>query len=447
MTGCFYRKAVQSSVWIFVVMLLAPSVVTAEDNMTVEDAVIIGLRNNFEIQIARNSAEAASNDTGKGTAGFLPTLDSLGNFGYDTTMYHGRTAPPGGNQDYRTYGSQLSLQWTLFDGFRMFADNRRYQELALQGEEQARDIIETTVVSIMRGYFDLVQQEQLLDVAVKNRDISRARLDREEVRRSLGGASSTDLLNARVNFNTDQTLLLEQELSVNIARKELNLLLTREPNEALQVKKEIVVPLLKLSLPELQKRSRDSSATLQTARHRMLAVEEQVKIADSSFWPQLILGGQYGYTNRSQRDGGGGGTSLYGDSRARDAAATLQLRFNLFNGNIDRINAQNARLSAKSAALSLSDIQNRISGFMYELYKTFLKQVEVVDIETQNTVTARQNMQLQEERYKTGAADSLDFRDAQVNMVRAKAALISARYQARIAYLDIQRLIGEISIN
>jgi outer membrane protein len=448
MTRCIQIKVVRSTLWLFMLaVFLAPCVAGAEDNMTLQDAVSIGLRNNFEIQIAHNSAEAARNDTGKGTAGFLPTLDSLGNFGYDTTSYHGSTAPPGGDQDYRTYGSQLGLQWTLFDGFRMFADNRRYQELALQGEEQARDIIETTVVSIMRSYFDLVRQEQLLDVAIKNIDISQARLDREEVRRSLGGASSTDLLNARVNFNTDQTLLLEQELRVNIARKELNVLLVREADEPLNVKKEIAVPLLELSLPELQQRSLDASATLQVARHRMLAVEEQVKIADSSFWPQLILGGQYGYTNRSLRDGGGGATSLYGDSRTRDAAATLQLRFNLFNGNVDRINAQNARLSAKSAVLSLADIQKRIFGFMYELQKTFLKQVAVVDIETQNTVTAKQNMQLQKERYKTGAADSLDFRDAQVNVLRALSSLINARYQARIAFLDIQRLIGEISIN
>jgi outer membrane protein len=176
-------------------------------------------------------------------------------------------------------------------------------------------------------------------------------------------------------------------------------------------------------------------------------VEEGVKIADSSFWPQLILGGQYGYTNRSLRDGGGGATSLYGDSRTRDASATLQLRFNLFNGNIDRINAQNARLSAKSAVLSLADIQKRIFGFMYELQKTFLKQVAVVVIETQNTVKARPNIQQQEERYRTGAADSLDFRDAQVNVLRAKSSLFNARYVARIAFLDIQRLIGEISIN
>jgi outer membrane protein TolC len=431
------------------VVLLAPGAVTAQDNMTLQEAVSIGLRNNFEIQIARNSAEAALNDTGRGTAGFLPTLDSLGNYGYDSTHYQGGTGSYGGNQNFRSYGSLLSLQWTVFDGFRMFADNRRYQELALLGEEQARDIIETTVVSVMRAYFDLVRQQQLLDVAATNRDISQARLEREEIRRSLGGASSTDLLNARVNFNTDQTLLLEQELRVNIARKELNILLTRAPDESLTVKKEIDVPLLELSLPELQQRSLDASATLQAARYRLQAVEEQVKIADAAFWPELLLGGQYGYTNRKSLEDSGAGTTLYGsgNSRSLDAAVTMQLRFNLFDGNIDRINAQNARLNAKSAALSLADIQSRISGSMYELYKTFQKQVEVVELETQNTITAEQNLQLQKERYQTGAATSLDFRDAQVNVIRARAALITARYQARIAYLDIQRLIGEITIN
>jgi outer membrane protein TolC len=244
-------------------------------------------------------------------------------------------------------------------------------------------------------------------------------------------------------------LLLEQELRVNIARKELNILLVREADEPLNVKKEIAVPLLELSLPELQQRSLDASATLQAARHRMLAVEEGVKIADSSFWPQLILGGQYGYTNRNSVKGGFGDTvpRVSADSKTVDATATLQLRFNLFNGNIDRINAQNARLSAKSAVLSHADIQKRIFGFMYELQKTFLKQVAVVDLERQNTVTAEQNMQLQKERYKTGAADSLDFRDAQVNVLRALSSLINARYQARIVFLEMQRLIGEISIN
>jgi outer membrane protein TolC len=301
----------------------------------------------------------------------------------------------------------------------------------------------------MSAYFDLVRQEQLLDVARTNRDISRARLEREEVRRSLGGASSTDLLNARVNFNNDETLLLEQELRVTVARKELNVLLGRDPELQFEVRKEIEVPELALTLEELQARSQDESAALQAARFRMQAADEQVRVTDSAFWPDLVLGGQYGYTSRSALESGGGAATTFAPdtSRTLDAAVSLQLNFNIFNGNIDRINSQNARLDAKSAALAHADIRNRIAGLMYELHRTFLKQVAVVALETQNTVTAEQNLQLQKERYATGAADSLDFRDAQVNVLRAQSTLITARYQARIALLNIQQLIGEIAIN
>jgi len=420
----------------------------AQEILSLEDAVRICLRNNFDIQIARNTAEASRNDIGRGTAGFLPRLDSQGNLIYDSTQYHGRGVT-GDSRDYRTYGSELILSWTLFDGFRMFADNRRYRELARAGDEQARDSIESSVVSAMTAYFDLVRQEQLLDVARTNRDISRARLELEEIRRSLGGASSTDLLNARVNYNNDQTLLLEQGLRATIARKELNILLARDPDMPLEVRKEIEVPELPWTLAELQERSRNESAALQAARFRMQASREQVDAADSAFWPQLVLGGQYGYTNRSALESSGAATTVFNQdsSRTLDAAVLLQLKFNIFNGNIDRINAQNARLDAKSAALVHADIENRIAGLMYELHKTFVKQVEVVGLETQNTVTAEQNMQLQKERYQTGAADSLDFRDAQVNVLRAQSTLITARYLARIALLNIQQLIGEIAIN
>lgn len=433
---------------ILVTAVLAAGSASAQEILSLEEAVRICLRNNFDIQIARNTAEAARNDIGLGTAGFLPTLDSQGNLIYDSTQYHGRDLT-GGSRDYRTYGSDLSLSWTLFDGFRMFADNRRYRDLAGAGDEQARDAIESSVVAAMSAYFDLVRQEQLLDVARTNRDISQARLELEEIRRSLGGASSTDLLNARVSFNNDQTLLLEQELRVNIARKELNILLARDPDVPLAVRQEIDVPELPLTLTELQERSRNESAALQAARFRMQAAAEQVRVVDSAFWPQLVLGGQYGYTNRSALESSGAATTVFNQdsSRTLDAAVLLQLKFNIFNGNIDRINAQNARLDAKSSALAHADIKNRISGLMYELHRTLLKQVAVVELETQNTVTAEQNMQLQKERYQTGASDSLDFRDAQVNVLRARSTLINARYLARIALLNIQQLIGEIAIN
>jgi len=425
--------------------LFFPQIVSAQDQMTVEDAIKIGLKNNYDIQIAKNTAEIADNKRGIGTARFLPVIDTLGNYRYDASNDNTGAPLNFGNSDSRTYGSQLSLNWTLFDGFGMFANKARFDELAKFGEYEARNNIENTVVGIMIAYFNLVQQEQLLDVALNTRDISRTRLDRETVRRDLGGVSSTDLLNARVNFNNDQAVLLDQELRVAIAKKELNVLLSRNPLEEITVRKEIKVLPLNLSFEELLRLAEQRNSFLLAAKQSLKVSEEGVRLAKASFWPRLNLNANYGHNDRA----------LFGDdisSSARrenetiDASVGLALTFNLFNGNVDSINYQNARIEKMNSALALKNISNQLAGLVSEKYTTFNKRVEKVKLEDENAVTAGQNLELQKERYSIGASDSLDFRDAQVNMVRANSSLIVARYQARITLLEIEQLTGKIEI-
>jgi outer membrane protein TolC len=439
---------------IFVYLLLSPIALlllvsndthASTEEMTVEDAIRLGLKNNYDIQIARHTAEIAINNKGKGIANFLPVIDTNSNFRYDDSNEETGSPMRFGNASTRSLNSHLSLSWTLFDGFGMFADKTRYDELARSGEYQARDTIERTVVSIMEAFFNLVQQEQLLDVVYDTRDISKRRLEREEVRRDLGGASSTDLLNARVNFNNDESVLLDQQLAVTIAHKDLNITLARDPLTPVVVKKEIVIPPFDSEFDELLMSARERNSTLLTASYNKKAADENVRIAKSAFWPRLVLNSSYGYTDRALR-GEEVMISTDKNSHRIESGVGLMLSFNLFNGNVDKINYQNARLEALNQDLTVKNIENEIAGLVQEKYTTFQKRMAKVRLEEENTGTARQNLELQKERYATGASDSLDFRDAQVNYARAQVRLIVARYDARISLLEIQQLIGQLKI-
>jgi len=440
---------------IFIYLLLAPISLlllvsngthASTEEMTVEDAIRLGLKNNYDIQIARHTAEIAINNKGKGIANFLPVIDTNSDFRYDDSNEETDSPMRFGNASTRSLNSQLSLSWTLFDGLMMFADKKRYDELAKSGEYQARDSIESMVVSIMKAFFNLVQQEQLLDVVHDTRDISKKRLEREEVRRDLGGASSTDLLNARVNFNNDESVLLDQQLAVTIAHKDLNITLARDPLTPVVVKKEIIIPPFDTDFDELLMSARERNSTLLTARYNKKAADENVRIAKSAFWPRLVLNSSYGYTDRALR-GEEVMISTDKNSHSIESGVGLMLSFNLFNGNVDKINYQNARLEALNQDLTVKNIENEIAGLVQEKYTTFQKRIEKVRLEEENTGTARQNLELQKERYATGASDSLDFRDAQVNYARAQVRLIVARYDARISLLEIQQLIGKVEID
>ena len=248
-----------------------------------------------------------------------------------------------------------------------------------------------------------------------------------------------------VDGANDEATLLDQELAVTIARNELNIALAQDPLTPIVVKKEIVIPPFTTGYKDLLQQARERNSTLLTARYNKQAADEDVRIARSYFWPRLSLNGSYGYLDRSLF----GEDVAVGADRERhaiDSSVGLFMSFNLFNGNIDTINYQNAKINLLNADLTVRNIENEIAGLVREKYTTFQKRMAKVTLEEENTGTARQNMELQKERYATGASDSLDFRDAQVNYAQAQVRLIVARFDARVSLLEIQQLTGNVAI-
>jgi len=427
---------------IILVLAILTAPLFAQKILTVDEAIKLGLKNNFDIRIARNTAEIAQNNRGKGTAGFLPTLDIYGNGEYGQTETDTNSPFSFGSTTNRNWGGQAALSWTLFDGFKMFVDKTRYDELAQLGKDQARFNIESAVVGILQAYFNLVQQEQLLDVAQSTLEISEARLRKEEVRSELGGASSTDLLNARVSYNNDRSQLLNQQLRVDVARKDLNITLGRDPQIESQIVKDILIPPLDLSHEEILQLAQEQNSALAMARQDKKVADQNVHLNQSSLYPRLSISGNYLYNDRTtERESG---SDIL--SQTQDLKAGLTLSWNLFNGFRNSIDVQNAKIEAKNKTIALQRAQNKLAGLVQEKYDTFLKRVQLAKLEEENTAAARQNLQRHKERYEIGTTTSLEFRDAQTNLVRAQATLINALYQARISRLEIDQIIGRIKI-
>lgn len=417
--------------------------IVAQTIMTAEEAIEIGLKSNFDIQIARNNRRIADNNLNKGTAEFLPTLDVTANHQYASAKQETNSPFSFGDSKTRFTAGQVSLGWTLFDGFRMFTNHRKFKELAKLGEYQARNIIENTSVAILQAYFNVVQQEELLDVAKNSMEISRTRLEKEKVRQELGSASSTDFLNAQVSFNNDQSLVLNQELLVLIAKKNLNILLGREPTTPISVNKKITIMSLTSDLDELLATALERNSGLLMAEQNRTVAEEDIELRKSAFYPRLLLGGTYDYSDRTVNSDK---FDTNVNTKSSDAFVGLTLSFNLFNGMRDKVDLQNARIEAKNRLLKLHNLENQVAGLVNEKYVTFEKRIELMQLVEQNVVAAEQNLQLQQDSYQIGASTSLEFRDAQVNLLRTKSTLIAARYQARISRLEIEQLIGRLDI-
>lgn len=430
---------------LLLVLLLTQSVV-AQQLMTLEDAITLGLRSNYDIQIVRNEVEIADNDKGKGLAGFLPSLDVSGGVSRTDSDQDLSHPPISSNTGVDNWNAEATLSWTIFDGFRMFANRGLYNDLAELTEYQARDRIENTVVGIAQAYFNLVLQEQLLQIAIDTRDVSETRLGREKVRNELGGASSTDLFNAQVAFNSDQSALLDQQLQVMIAREQLNILLGQDPSTEFQVSREIAVPELAIEYDQLLDMATQHNAILKSAEAGKRVSDRSVQLARSAFMPRVAAFASYGYSDQTLNSDAGLYAGRDIGTETGSATVGLLLSLNLFNGRRDHIDLQNAKVEATNQQLALRDARNRLTGAVRGAYDTYRKRVAIVELEDQNLAAARQNLELQRERHELGTANSLEFRDAQVSYARAQTSLITARYQARVSHIELERLIGALEI-
>ncbi|MBN1446675.1 MAG: TolC family protein [Bacteroidetes bacterium] len=425
--------------------VLVSSGAAAQEVLRLEDAIAIGLERNHRILVARAQAQIARNNTTFGTANFLPTLDATGSYSFSHSEQETNSPFSFGNSDTRSAGAQLALNWTLFDGFRMFVDQERYDALAHLGEAQARSTIERTVISIAAAYFRLVQQTQLLDTFRKTLDISRTRFEKEAVRRELGGSTS-DYLNARIAFHNDSTAVLEQQLQWSIARKDLNLLLGRSAGAALDVERRITIPEISWSPDRMLTMARTRNAELIVARQSLQVAESSAGLSRSAFYPRVNLFANYGYSDRLVSTAPN--ERFAGDitTLSADAAVGLSFTFNLFNGFRNSAEVENAVLASRQASLLLDEAEKQLEGLLLERHATLQTRLDAIAIEELNLDAARQNLALQIERFETGTVSSLEFRDAQLQFVRAEAAWIVSLFEARIALLELQRLVGDIRL-
>jgi len=353
--------------------------VFAQEIMTAEDAIAIGLKNNFDIQIARNNREIATNNKGKGTAEFLPVLDVSASYRVAHSKQETNSPFSFGNSDTKNLNAGIAINWTLFD-----------------------------------------------------------------VKKDLGSVSSTDYLNAQVSFNNDRSTLLNQELRLLVAKKELNIFLGRDVSTPTLVKKEINISPLLYSIDELQNLALERNSTLSIAEQGKIIAEQNISLAESPFYPRLLFNFNYNYTDLNSE------TSRFDDpvkAKTNEYIGGLTLTYNLFNGMRDNINRQNALLRERNSELSLQDVRNKIAGLVRERFVTMQKRLELMELEEQNVVSATQNLTLQQDKYNIGATTSLEFRDAQVNLIRSQSTLIVARFLARISRLEIEQLIGNIQID
>jgi len=224
---------------IILFLFFTTSISFPQELLTPEEAIKIALQNNYSISIARNESEIAANNSDIGNAGFLPNLEATGS--YSKSINNTKQEFFSGEQIERdgakssTLTAGISLNWTIFDGLRMFASLDRLKALNKTGELNFKFEVENNITDITTTYYNIVRLKEVLEVIQTNILISEERVKIAEDKLEVGSGSRFDLRQAQVNLNEDKSSFLREQLNLSQAKILLNSLLGIETNNNFNV--------------------------------------------------------------------------------------------------------------------------------------------------------------------------------------------------------------------
>ena len=415
----------------------------AQEILTLEEAVRIALEKNYDIRLARNNVEIEDLNVSWANAGLTPRVDAVlnDNNGIQTTR---QTQADGSIRERNNarnsnlnYGAELN--WTVFDGFAMFARHDQLQEFRKLSETELQQTVLTKVGEVMRTYFDLIQQKQQLAAYDSAIVISRMRLNVAQNRFTIGKAAKLAVLNAQVDLNTDTTNLLRQHALYANTKTVMNEIIGRDIATPFEVTDSIRIDN-SLTLGQLAGLAQQQNPSLKAAGINKRIAELDKKQVRANRYP--AVGVNTGYNFSQSESALGFATS----STGRGLTYGLSASVNLFNGGLQRRNEKIAEVQIKNAQVDQERINQNLNSQLTTAYQTYLTNLSLVGLEKKNVEISRRNLEITLDKYRLGTLTPVEFRDAQLNHLNAEVRYSNAQYQAKIAEIALKEIAGNLPL-
>lgn len=427
----------------FILLLGFAISANAQEFLSVEDAVKIALENNYEIKIASNDLKIDQQNVSLANAGILPTLNAVvteNSSILDTkqTQQDGSIRELDGAKNMNlSYG--VALNWTIFDGFRMFARYDQLKELEKLGDAEMKLTIFTKVSDVISTYYDLVQQKQQLQALDTAIVISDLRVTTADNRYKIGKAAKLEVLNAQVDINTDTTNLLRQKELYANTKILLNQLLAREANTQFDVEGEFKIDE-SLLLPELIALAEKQNPQLQAQIITKRITELQLKQVKSTRLPIITISSGYNFTSSESSLG------FARQSNGQGLTYGFNASMPIFNGGLQNRNEKIAKIQVENSNILVEQQTQLLYSQLASAYQTYLTNLQLTKLEAKNEEIARENLDITLAKYKIGTIAPLEFREAQLNYVNAKVRNSNAQYQAKVSEINLKELAGNLPL-
>lgn len=434
----------KTDIFVFILLfILLPGQGYSQDVLTLQDIVNQTLEENYQIRIIKNQQLAAENENTFGNAGFLPSVDASASQSWsvqnsELSFFNGE-GRTGENAQSTSLNAMLEANWTVFDGFRMFAAKEQFESLERLSDVQTRFFIEQTVTDITHLYNELISSEELLVVYGKSFEISRFRLNLEREKREIGAGNALMYHQALTDYNADSILMVRQRAMITDIKMQINRILNNEPTADWTTGTTLDSEHLSASsLNELVDKVLENNLEIEISRIEEVLAETNVRMEKSMRYPQVDLFGRYSFNRQTSEVGFVEESQNYGFQYG------ITVRMNLFSGNQQNIRIRNALLEQENTELSRLDTDQLLRSQTARFINQYQSYLQEYDLMRENLETARKSLEIAREQLSLGAINGFEFRQNQLTVFQIENQIIQLKLSIKALETDIRRLSGDI---
>jgi outer membrane protein len=405
--------------------------------ISLEEAVRLAQRNAPAAVQARGTLRSNAAAVRSAYAAFIPTLNvNLGGTrqGGDRFNPQGQLVPFTGEP--WQYSSGFSTQLDVFDGGSRFFDIKSAK--ANVGNAEANEVLQkfNVALSVKQQYFNVLASRESYAAALIQLEQAQQQLRASAAKVAAGAATMSDSLRSVIQVGNARLAMLTAENNLRVANASLTrliaspVLVTANPADT-----GTTAPIAADSV-QLAALAANGPAVLQ-AQSAVAASRAASRAARAPYLPTVSLTYNRGGNGSDNRFG-------FGDKRyAYSNTLRFSLQYPLFNQLTREEGVVRADVAQDNAEAQLRDTRLLAQQSLVQYLGALRTAEERVSIQVASVAAAEEDLRVQQRRYELGASTLLDVLTSQLTLNQARASLIQARYDMRVARAQIEALIGK----
>ena len=426
------------------ILLLLPTIILSQENLSLENAIKIGLKQNFDIQINKRNLEISKLNNNPGKAGALPKINLSAK--KEEAVSDQSNNPTSFIQEIlksESINATANLSWTLLNGYGIKASKEKLNQLEYLSNGNLTLTLENTTQAIILSYYNCILQKDRLNLLQNVVNLSRERLIYQKTKYDIGVSSKIEFLQVENTLLTDSSNLLTQKLNYNNSLKNLNLVLGVELDSEWNLTDEMSTKTQIFNLKDLQSETFRNNTNINNQCINNEIIRQDIVLAKSAYYPIVSFNSGASY-NESTYDVGDSGYEGSNTGETLNYYANLSINFRLYDGGNYKTLLQESEIRDLINDLNIEKKHREIKNQLSVNYEKYNSNIIIYNLRKKAFDIAQINYQLANDKNNRGNINSFDLRDIEIAYLNSGISYLQSVYNLNESYLNLVKITGGI---